>query len=232
MTHRLPVARVSPGMTPDVPDDGAEYSFGEEVVNSITHGVGLVGAVAALPWIVLAARGHGDPWKLAGGLVCGVTAVLLFASSTVYHALPSCRAKALFRLFDHSAIYLLIAGTYTPFTLGVLRGGVGWTLFGLTWGIAAVGIVLKATLRFRFPTASTLLYLALGWLVLVAARPVMRALTATELAWLVAGGLLYTVGVPFYVWTRRYAHAVWHVFVLAGAGCHLVAVVEAVSRHG
>ena len=220
-------------MTPAPPhDDHAGYTLGEEILNSITHGVGLVGAIAALPWIILAAHGHGDPWKLAGGIVFGVTAILLFAASTVYHALPNCRAKHLFRLFDHSAIYLLIAGTYTPFTLGVLRGGWGWTLFGLTWGLAVVGIVLKATLRFRFPTASTLLYLGLGWLVVIAARPVMQALTTAELAWLAAGGLLYTVGVPFYAWSRRYAHAIWHVFVLGGAGCHLVAVVHALSRHG
>lgn len=215
---------------PAPPRDHAGYTLGEEIVHSITHGVGLVGAIAALPWIILAARGHGDPWKLAGGIVFGVTAILLFAASTLYHALPDCRAKHLFRLFDHCAIYLLIAGTYTPFTLGVMRGGWGWTLFGLTWGLAIVGIVLKATLRFRFPALSTLLYLALGWLVVVAARPVLRALTPTEIAWLVAGGLLYTVGVPFYVWSRRYAHAVWHVFVLGGAACHLVAIVGAISR--
>ena len=214
-------------------DDGhAGYTLGEELVNSITHGVGLVGAIAALPWIILAALGHGDPWKLAGGIVFGVTAILLFGASTVYHALPSCRAKHLFRLFDHCAIYLLIAGTYTPFTLGVLRGGWGWTLAGLSWGLAITGIVLKATLRFRFPTLSTLLYLALGWLVLIAARPVMHALTTRELAWLAAGGMFYTVGVPFYAWSRRYAHSIWHIFVLGGAACHLMAVVYAVSRHG
>jgi hemolysin III len=218
--------------TPPAPrHDHAGYTLGEEIAHSITHGVGLVGAIAALPWLILAARSHGDPWKLAGGIVFGVTAILLFAASTLYHALPDCRAKHLFRLFDHCAIYLLIAGTYTPFTLGVLRGGWGWTLFGLTWGLAIVGIVLKATLRFRFPTLSTLLYLALGWLVVIAARPVLRALTPTEIAWLVAGGMLYTVGVPFYVWSRRYAHAIWHVFVLGGATCHLVAIVDAISRH-
>ena len=221
---------MEPEPTTPAPPGHAGYTLGEEIVHSITHGVGLVGAIAALPWLILAARGHDDPWKLAGGLVFGITAILLFAASTLYHALPDCRAKHLFRLFDHCAIYLLIAGTYTPFTLGVLRGGWGWTLFGLTWGLAIVGIVLKATLRFRFPTLSTLLYLALGWLVVIAAKPVLRALTPTQVAWLVAGGLLYTIGVPFYVWSRRYAHAIWHVFVLGGAGCHLVAIVDAISR--
>jgi len=207
------------------------YTLREEFLHSVTHGVGLVGAAAALPWIILAARSGGDPWKLAGGIVFGVTAILLFATSTLYHALPDGRAKHLFRLFDHCAIYLLIAGSYTPFTVGVLRGGLGWTLFGLTWGLAIAGIVLKATLRFRFPTLSTLLYLALGWLVVIAGRPVLRALTPTQLAWLVAGGLLYTVGVPFYVWSRRYSHAVWHLFVLGGAACHLMAIVDAISHH-
>jgi hemolysin III len=222
---------MAPSTAPAAPHDAhGRYTPREELVHSITHGVGLAGAIAALPWIILAARGDGDPWKLAGGIVFGVTAILLFAASTLYHALPDCRAKRLFRLFDHCAIYLLIAGTYTPFTLGVLRGGWGWTLFGLTWGLAIMGIVLKATLRFRFPTLSTLCYLALGWMVVIAARPVLEALTPTQVAWLVAGGLLYTVGVPFYVWSRRYAHAVWHVFVLGGAGCHLVAIVDAISH--
>ena len=222
---------MEPDTTTPASQGHAGYTLGEEIVHSITHGVGLVGAIAALPWLILAARGHDDPWRLAGGIVFGVTAILLFTASTLYHALPDCRAKHLFRLFDHCAIYLLIAGTYTPFTLGVLRGGWGWTLFGLSWGLAIVGIVLKATLRFRFPTLSTLLYLALGWLVVIAARPVLRVLTPTQVAWLVAGGLLYTIGVPFYVWSRRYAHAIWHVFVLGGAGCHLVAIADAISRH-
>src|SRR5678815_705170 len=189
---------MEPDSTTPASQGHAGYTLGEEIVHSITHGVGLVGAIAALPWLILAARGHDDPWRLAGGIVFGVTAILLFTASTLYHALPDCRAKHLFRLFDHCAIYLLIAGTYTPFTLGVLRGGWGWTLFGLSWGLAIVGIVLKAALRFRFPTLSTLLYLALGWLVVIAARPVLRALTPTQVAWLVAGGLLYTIGVPFY----------------------------------
>lgn len=201
----------------------------DEFLNTVTHGVGLVGAVAALPWIVVAARQGSDPWLLVGGIVFGVTAIVLFGASTLYHALPPGRAKHWLRLVDHCAIYLLIAGTYTPFTLGVMRGGWGWTLFGITWGLAIVGILLKASLRFRFPTASTLLYLGFGWLALVAIRPIVRALTPSQLAWLVAGGLLYTAGVPFYLHRRRHAHAIWHLFVLGGAACHLLAVIDAVA---
>ena len=208
-------------------DDGGSYTFGEEIAHSITHGVGLVGAMAALPWIVLAAQGHGDPWKLAGGIVFGVTAILLFAASTIYHALPSCRTKHLFRLFDHSAIYLLIAGTYTPFTLGVLRGSLGWTLFGLVWGLAVAGTVLKALGGVRFTTLSTWTYLAMGWLVLIAAEAVWTLVPGWGLFWLIAGGLAYTAGAVFFMAERiRYFHFVWHLFVVAGTACHFIAVLR------
>jgi hemolysin III len=165
--------------------------------------------------------------------VFGASALLLFTTSVLYHGTTSPRLKPRLRLLDHSAIYVLIAGTYTPFALGVLDGGWGWTLFGLVWGLALAGITAKLTVGFRFPLASTLLYLAMGWIGVVAARPLMQSLTPTELTWIVAGGLVYTAGVPFYLWKkRRYAHAVWHLFVLGGVACHFVAVLSVMAPRG
>ena len=150
---------------------------------------------------------------------------LLYLTSTLYHALTPGRAKQVFQVLDHGAIYLLIAGTYTPFTLGVLRGPWGWTLFGLIWGLALVGIILKAMGGIRFPRLSIGLYLGMGWLAVVAAQPLWMRLPGWGLFWLAAGGLAYTAGVGFYAASRlRYRHFVWHLFVLAGTACHVVAV--------
>ncbi len=196
----------------------------EEVANAVTHGLGLLAAAVALPWLIVAAVAAKDGWRLTGVIVFAVSALLLFTASTLYHALPSGRAKRVFRVFDHAAIYLLIAGTYTPFTLGVMRGAWGWTLFAIVWAIAVSGVVLKATAGFRFPIASTVLYVAMGWVAVVAIRPLLLTLTPPEIAWLVAGGIVYTGGVPFYASGRRFSHTVWHLFVLGGAICHFVAV--------
>jgi hemolysin III len=183
--------------------------------------------MAALPVLVLAAARRDDPWQLVGGAVFGVTLVLLYLASTLFHAVPATsRAKRAMRVADHSAIYLLIAGTYTPFTLGALRGAWGWTLLGVIWALAIAGVLAKCTLGFRFPRLSTILYVAMGWLVLVAVHPLVTRVSSAGLAWLVAGGLCYTGGVAFYATdTRvRYGHAVWHLFVVAGSVCHFVAV--------
>ena len=203
-------------------------TLGEEIANAVTHGAGLLGSLAALPVLILAALNQRDVWQIVGGTVFGVTLVLLYLASTVYHALPlrRSRAKRVLRVLDHSAIYLLIAGTYTPFTLGALRGPWGWALLGTIWGLALFGIIAKFTLGFRFPRLSTVLYIAMGWLVVVALHPLAARVSPTGLAWLVAGGLCYTGGVIFYATdTRiRYGHALWHLFVLAGSVCHFVAV--------
>lgn len=200
----------------------------EEIANSITHGVGLLASVAAFPVLVLTAAGHRDPWQLIGGAVFAVTLVLLYLTSTLYHALPICEAKRVMRVLDHSAIYLLIAGTYTPFTLGVLRGPWGWSLLGTIWALALFGVLAKCVLRFRFPRLSTVFYVAMGWLVVVAIRPLVTHMSAAGLAWLVAGGVCYTAGVAFYATDARlrYGHALWHLFVIAGSGCHFVAVLR------
>lgn len=197
----------------------------EELASGLTHGAGVLGGVAALSvLVVLAARG-GDPALVVGTAVFGTTLVLLYLASTLYHWARNPRLRARLKILDHCAIYLLIAGTYTPFSIGVLRGGWGWSLFGVAWGLAVLGVVFKLLFTGRFRLLSTLAYLAMGWMVVLAAGPLVRSLDPTALAWLVAGGVAYTVGTPFYQAARfRYAHAVWHLFVLAGSGCHAIAI--------
>lgn len=202
-------------------------SLGEEVANSVSHGVALLAALAAVPFLVASAR----PLSLlsfVGTLVFAATMVLLYLASTLYHALPRGRAKALLLKLDHGAIYLFIAGSYTPFTLGVLGGPWGWTLFGVIWSLAALGIALKAFDRLSHPWWSTGLYLAMGWLVVVAAVPLVERVPLPGLLWLLAGGVAYTVGVVFFVLDSRwrYAHAVWHGFVATGTTCHFFAVLD------
>jgi len=208
-----------------------DYSRAEELAHVATHGIGLAASLVGIAWLVTAAAAAGaGPWRLTGGVVFGVSALTLFMTSVAYHAATSPRLKPRLRLLDHSAIYLLIAGTYTPFALGVLGGAWGWTLFGLVWGLALVGILAKTTLGFRFPVSSVLLYLGMGWLGVIAARPLMQSLTTHELTWIVAGGLAYTAGVPFYMWKgRRFTHAIWHLFVLGGVACHFVAVLSVMT---
>ena len=199
---------------------------GEEIANSVIHGLGFLASVAAIPILVAVAVSRGDTWQVVGGAIFGATLVLLYLASTLYHALPTSRAKRVMRVVDHSAIYLLIAGTYTPFTLGALRGPWGWTLLGTIWALALLGIAAKWTFGFRFPRLSTILYIAMGWLVVVALHPLATRVSPAGLAWLVAGGLCYTGGVAFYATGERlrYGHALWHLFVLAGSACHFVAV--------
>jgi hemolysin III len=198
---------------------------GEEIANSVSHGVALLLAAFGLPVLIVSAGRHGSPATIVGASVFGATLVGLYLASTLYHALPHSRAKRVWRLIDHVAIYLLIAGTYTPFTLGVLRGTWGWTLFGLVWTLAIAGILMKLLAGLSVPVLSVGLYLLMGWLAVIAAGPLLERLPRPGLAWLVAGGLSYTAGVAFYAARRvPYAHFVWHLFVMAGSACHYVAV--------
>ena len=201
-------------------------SLGEEIANSISHGIALLAAVSATPFLIIAAVDRGGIADIVGASVFAATMLLLYLTSTLYHALPRNKAKRVFQILDHGAIYLLIAGTYTPFTLGVLRGAWGWTLFGLVWGLALAGILLKAIGGVRYPTLSTCLYLAMGWLVLIAVKPLWLLVPSWGLFWLLAGGIAYTVGVAFFVIDERirYSHFVWHLFVIAGTTCHFFAV--------
>lgn len=197
----------------------------EELASALTHGAGALAGVAALSVLVVLAARAGDPTLVVGAAVFGTTLLLLYLASTLYHSARAPRVRARLKVLDHCAIFLLIAGTYTPFSIGVLRGGWGWSLFGVVWGLAVVGVVFKLFFTGRFRLVSTLAYLAMGWMVLLAAGPLVRALDPPALAWLVAGGVAYTAGTPFYQAARfRYAHAVWHLFVLAGSGCHTVAL--------
>ncbi|MGB3565353.1 MAG: hemolysin III family protein [Thermoanaerobaculia bacterium] len=202
-------------------------SLGEEIANSVSHGVGLLAAVVAAPILIVAAVWSGNAAGIVGASVFAATVVVLYTTSTLYHALPESRAKRVLRVLDHGAIFLLIAGTYTPFTLGVLRGAWGWTLFGLVWGLAVAGLVLKAAGGVRHPVLSTSLYLAMGWLVLIAVKPLWDRVPMWGLFWLLAGGLAYTVGVAFFAAERiRYSHFVWHLFVIVGTVCHFIAVLR------
>ena len=197
----------------------------EELASALTHGAGAVAsAVGAVVLIALSAIG-GDPWRIVGTAVFSATLVLLYTASTLYHASRRPEARARLKVFDHCAIYLLIAGTYTPFTLVGLRGSWGWSLFGVVWGLAVAGVVFKLFFTGRFPRLSTAIYVGMGWMVVVAVGPMTRLLSPETLAWLVAGGLTYTVGTLFYH-SRRipYAHAIWHLFVLGGSVCHFAAV--------
>ena len=204
-------------------------TLGEEIANSVSHGAALLAAVAGTPFLVVGAVRHGDRLNVAGASIFAATMVLLYFTSMLYHALPVARVvKRLFQILDHSAIYLLIAGTYTPFTLGVLRGPWGWTLLALIWSMALAGVVLKAVAGTRFPRLSTAIYLAMGWIVVIAVKPMWQLMPGWGLFWLVAGGLAYTLGVVFYAtdWRLRYGHFVWHLFVAAGTACHFIAVLN------
>lgn len=200
---------------------GDRYTRGEEIANGITHGVGLTLSVAGLAILITLALLQGEPRRTVSVSIYGATLVLLYLTSTCYHSVQAPRAKSVLRILDHSAIYLLIAGTYTPYTLVSLRGPWGWTLFGITWGLSVVGIACKVACMHRFRILSLLVYLGMGWLVLVAVKPVLASIPLGGIAWIVAGGLCYTGGTVFYAWRRiPYHHAVWHIFVMAGSICH------------
>lgn len=200
-------------------------TLSEEIANSISHGIGLAGAVIAAPFLIFYAAANGDAWAVAGASVFITTAIILYLSSTLFHSVKGGKSKEIFQIIDHAAIFLLIAGTYTPFTLGILRETWGWTLFGIVWGIAAAGIIMKILVGVRHPLLSTALYLLMGWLIIIVIKPLMAAMPLAGLIWIAAGGLAYTIGVIFYAMPNfRYTHFVWHIFVLAGTTCHFVAV--------
>jgi len=204
-----------------------EYSVGEEVANSVIHGIGVLLSIVGLTILVVFGAMSHDGWKLASGIIYGVSLVLEYAASTLYHSFPWERVKHYFKIFDHCGIYLLIAGTYTPFTLVTLRGHGGWWLFVLVWALAAIGIATEAFWAYRPRWLAVLVYLAMGWLIIGAIPQLRAAELPVQALWLLlAGGLAYTVGTVFYLMKRvPYMHAVWHLFVLAGSVCHFLAVV-------
>jgi hemolysin III len=203
-----------------------ELTLKEEIFNSITHGIGTVLSVAALVTLVILAVMKGDAWHVVSYTIYGSTLILLYLSSTLYHSFTKEKIKNLFARFDHAAIFLLIAGTYTPFLLTVLRGTTGWILFSIIWGLALIGIVIRSIYLTRFKKLMVALYLGMGWLMVVAVGPLIRNLPVTSLVFLLAGGIFYSVGVVFYMWRNlKYGHGIWHLFVLAGSIMHFFAVV-------
>jgi hemolysin III len=200
-------------------------TLGEEIANAISHGLGCLLAVASLPILVWQASRQGGAVDIVAASVFAATMILLYGTSTLYHALPKGSAKAWFQRLDHAAIYVFIAGSYTPFTLGVLKGAWGWSLFGVVWGAAAFGVTVKLLNRLRHPWISTGLYVAMGWVALVALPRMLERVPAVGLAWIVAGGVAYTLGALVFLLDNkvRYAHFVWHLFVVAGSACHVVA---------
>jgi hemolysin III len=201
----------------------------EELVNTLTHGVGLMFSLAGLYLMLVPALRHGTTWHIVGCTVYGCSLVLLYAASTLYHGVRNPRWKAILRIVDHVCIFLLIAGTYTPFTLTRLRGPWGWLLFVLVWSAAIAGITFKIRSPKRFHSVSALPYVVMGWLAVLAIKPCVELIPISGLIWLVVGGLCYTVGTIFYhADHNRYYHAIWHLFVLGGSGCHYWAVMSCV----
>lgn len=205
-------------------------SPGEELANSVSHGAGLVAALVAAPLLIGGAIQRGSVSAIVGASIFAGTLALLYSASMLYHALCHEKPKQVFRVLDHAAVFLLIAGTYTPFTLGVLRGPWGWTLLGSVWSLAVLGIALTATGGFRYPRLTTGLYVGMGWLILIAIQPLWVRMPLAGLLWLLAGGVSYTAGVAFFAAKEvRYSHFVWHLLVLTGSGCHFIAVLSYAS---
>ena len=201
-------------------------TLGEEIANAISHGIGFLLALASLPILAVVTVQRGGVADVVGASVFSATMIVLYLVSALYHALPPGAAKRWFARIDHAAIYVFIAGSYTPFVLGVLRGGWGWALFGIVWALAALGVAAKLLNRLRHPLASTALYVAMGWVAVIAVVPLVQRVPAAGLAWLVGGGLAYTAGALVFLFDNRvrYAHFAWHLFVMAGSACHFFAV--------
>ena len=214
-------------MTQVVVSSKRAQSLGEEIANSVSHGVGLLAAMVAAPILIVGAVQRGEVAGVIGASVFSFTVGLLYLASVLYHTLPPSRAKRVFRVLDHSAIFLLIAGTYTPFTLGVLHGAWGWSLLVLVWSFALGGVAFKVIFGVRYLRFSVGLYLGMGWVAFIVAKPLWLLMPAAGLFWLLSGGIAYTAGVAFFAAHRvRYSHFVWHLFVLTGTACHFIAVLR------
>ena len=203
----------------------ARYSLLEEILNSVTHGAGVLFSIAGLVLLIVLSSIYGQTTHIVSCTIYGITLVLLYTASTLYHGFQKPDIKYVFKIIDHSCIYILIAGTYTPFMLVTVRGTLGWTIFGIVWGLTILGIVFKAFFINRFRIVSTIAYILMGWLVILAIKPLFQALPGGGIFWLVSGGLAYTLGTIFYAWKKLpFNHAIWHLFVLAGSVCHFFAI--------
>jgi len=205
-------------------------SLGEEIANSITHGTGVGLSIAALVILVVFAAKQSDTWKIVSFSIYGATLITLYLASTLYHAFPQPRVKRFFRILDHCSIFLLIAGTYTPATIGTLRGPWGWTLFGVIWALAIGGINLKIFALGKFKVLSLFIYVFMGWMAMIAVKPMLAVMPSSFLLWMLLGGLCYTLGIGFFVFKKMpYHHSVWHLFVLAGSICHFFGMLNLVA---
>jgi hemolysin III len=203
----------------------AKFTLIEEVLNSITHGIGILISIAGLVIMIVFSSLYGNAMHIVSSAVFGLTLVFLYTASTLYHSSRSTELKHIFRIIDHSCIYALIAGTYTPFTLVILQGALGWTIFTVVWSLTIFGIIFKVFFTNRFNIISTLTYILMGWIIIFAIKSLLQALPAVAIAWIVAGGIVYTLGTIFYIWNKfPFNHAIWHFFVLAGSFCHFYAV--------
>jgi len=202
-----------------------KFSIREEIANAVIHGIGALLSIVALVLLVVFSAINKQPWSIFSSIIYGSSLIILYSASTLYHSFQNKKVKELFEIFDHSAIYILIAGTYTPFALITLNGRLGWILFSVVWILAAIGILFKIFFVKKFMILSTLLYIAMGWLVVFAMGPLVENLDFWGLFWLVIGGVLYTLGTIFYIWRKiPYHHAIWHLIVLAGSICHFFSV--------
>lgn len=212
-------------------DNIENFTKGEEITNAIIHGIGAGLSIAALVVLIVFASLYGNVWFIVSFTIYGVTLVILYMSSTLYHSFPKGKVKDIFEIFDLSSIYLLIAGTYTPFTLISLRGRLGWTIFAIVWGISIFGIIFKVFWVKKFVILSTSLYIAMGWLIVFILKPLMISMSKISIIYLVIGGLLYTLGTFFYVYRKfKYHHAIWHIFVLGGSICHFFTILFMLPR--
>jgi hemolysin III len=205
-------------------EEGTDQSIGEEIANSISHGVGAALAIAGLVLLTIRAAEVGSPRHIICCAIFGASAILLYLSSTLYHSLSRTRAYRVMLSLDHGSIYLLIAGTYTPITLLGLRGALGWTLFGVVWACALIGVIVKSFAAGKWGAISTALYLAMGWAAIFAAKSLYLLLAHPVFALLLAGGICYSAGIPFFASKRKYMHFIWHLWVLAGTACHFAAI--------
>ena len=207
------------------PQEIAQHTVLEEILNSVTHGAGALVSLAGLVFLINYSSMYGQASHIASCTVFGISLVLLYTASTLYHSFQKPNIKHILKILDHSCIYVLIAGTYTPFMIVIVRGALGWTLFTIVWSLTISGIIFKAFFVNRFKIVSTLAYILMGWLIIFAIKPLFQTLPGSGIAWLVAGGLSYTLGTIFYAWKKLpFNHAIWHLFVLAGSACHFMAV--------
>ena len=207
------------------------YTLGEEIFSSVTHGIGSLLAIGGTAVLIVLAAIYSDAWSVVGCAIFGASLIVLYCMSTLYHAITNPKAKSFFRIMDHNTIFFLIAGTYTPITISILRGAIGWVLFGIVWGAAVLGIVLNSIDLEKFRKPSVVCYIAMGWVIIFAVKPLMDAMNSTSLWLLIGGGVFYTVGVIFYAIKKvRYFHSIWHIFTLLGSVCHYFSILLAIVK--